>query len=84
LEELDSPVSIDNSRNSSKYDKSLDKSISILRIAMSRLSDLILDMDEDDDFNWLLHEELMCHRHLLHRQVDQLIKIKQKKLKMYG
>ncbi len=79
-----SSLSMDNNRNSCRYDKVIDKSISIMRIAMSRLSDLILDMDEDNDLNWLLHEELMAHRHSLHRQVDRLIKIKHKKLKIYG
>ncbi len=73
-------------RNSYKHDKVMDKSISILRIAMTRLSDLILDMneDEDDDSNWLLHEELMRHRIMLHQQIDQLIKQKYKKLKIYA
>ena len=39
---------------------------------------------EDDDSNWLLHEELMRHRIMLHQQIDQLIKQKYKKLKIYG
>ena len=34
-------------RNLYKHDKVMDKSISILRIAMTRLSDLILDMNEE-------------------------------------
>ena len=53
---------------------------------MTRLSDLILDMneDEDDDANWLLHEVMMCYRIMLHQQIDQLIKQKYKKIKRYG
>ena len=76
-----------NNRNSYKHDKLIDKTISILRIAMTRLSDLILDMDEDedeDDANWLLHEVMMRHRIMLHQQIDQLIKQKSKKQKIYG
>ena len=51
---------------------------------MVRLSDLISDMDEDEeaDDNWLLHEIMMRHRIMLHQQIDQLIKQKYKKLKM--
>ncbi|HEU5121023.1 MAG TPA: hypothetical protein VFT71_08540, partial [Candidatus Nitrosocosmicus sp.] len=69
-----------------QYDKMIDKSISILRIAMTRLSDLILDMKEDDgdNSNWILYEVLMRHRIMLHQQIDQLIKQKYKKLKVYG
>ena len=74
-------------KNNRKYydnDKVIDKSISILRIAMTRISDLILDMDDeaDADDNWILHEVMMCNRIMLHQQIDQLIKQKYKKLKM--
>jgi ParB family transcriptional regulator, chromosome partitioning protein len=81
---VDSSIVDKNNRNS-KHDKVIDKSISILRIAMTRLSDLILDMDEDEDedANWLLHEVMMRHRIMLHQQIDQLIKQKYKKLKIY-
>ncbi len=84
--EVDSSFADKNNRNSCKHDKVIDKSISILRIAMTRLSDLILDMDEDEDedANWLLHEVMMRHRIMLHQQIDQLIKQKYKKLKIYG
>ena len=70
--------------NSYEYDKMIDKSISILRIAMIRLSDLILDMDADENANWLLYEVMMQHRIMLHQQIDQLIKQKYKNLKKYG
>ena len=85
FDEVDSPIADKNNRNSCKHDKVIDKSISILRIAMTRLSDLILDMDEDEDedANWLLHEVMMRHRIMLHQQIDQLIKQKYKKLKIY-
>jgi ParB family chromosome partitioning protein len=83
--EVDSSFADKNNRNSCKHDRVIDKSISILRIAMTRLSDLILDMDEDEeeDANWLLHEVMMRHRIMLHQQIDQLIKQKYKKLKIY-
>jgi ParB family chromosome partitioning protein len=86
FDEVDSPFVDKNNRNSYNHDKVIDKSISILRIAMTRLSDLILDMDEDEDedANWLLHEVMMCHRIMLHQQIDQLIKQKYKKLKICG
>ena len=71
---VDSTITNENDRNAYIYDKAIDKAISIIRIAMTRLSDLILDMNENDDANWLLHEEMMYHRILLHQQIDQLIK----------
>jgi len=71
---VDSTITNENDRNAYNYDKAIDKAISIIRIAMTRLSDLILDMNENDDANWLLHEEMMYHRILLHQQIDQLIK----------
>ena len=84
--EVNSSFADKNNRNSRKHDKFIDKSISILRIAMARLSDLISDMDEDEeaDDNWLLHEIMMRHRIMLHQQIDQLIKQKYKKLKIHG
>lgn len=84
--EVNSSFADKNNRNSRKHDKLIDKSISILRIAMVRLSDLISDMDEDEeaDDNWLLHEIMMRHRIMLHQQIDQLIKQKYKKLKIHG
>jgi ParB family transcriptional regulator, chromosome partitioning protein len=80
----DLTLNIENNGNSNKYDKVIDKSISILRIAMTRLSDLISDMKDDNDANWLLHEEMMQYRIMLHRQIDQLLKRKNKKIKIYG
>jgi ParB family chromosome partitioning protein len=80
---VDSTFTNENDRNNSNHDKAIDKAISIIRIAMTRLSDLILDMNEYDDANWLLHEEMMYHRILLHQQIDQLIKIKYKRIKKY-
>jgi hypothetical protein len=84
--EVDSTINDANFSNNNQYDKMIDKSISILRIAMTRLSDLILDMKEDDgdNSNWILYEVLMRHRIMLHQQIDQLIKQKYKKLKVYG
>jgi len=75
--------------------KTLDKSISILRIAMTRLSNIISDI-YDIDFetdnkdknenevdekadNWMLYETLLYHKNMLHHQIDLLIKEKCKR-----
>jgi len=53
----------------------IDKSITILRIALIRLARIIEDIGND---NWMLHELLMTHKYLLHNQIDTLIKQKMK------
>jgi ParB family chromosome partitioning protein len=80
---IDSTFTNENDMEDYKYGKSIDKAISILRIAMTRLSDLIMDMEENDTSNWILHEQMMYHRILLHQQIDKLIKNKYKKIKKY-
>jgi ParB family chromosome partitioning protein len=57
--------------------KSYDRSISILRVAMSRIGDIINNLDDDD---WITRETLMYHKNMLHDQIDKLIKEKRKKL----
>ncbi len=52
----------------------LDKSIVALRIAMSKLAD-IMEAVED---NWIMYEILMQHKNMLHTQIDLLIKEKKK------
>jgi ParB family transcriptional regulator, chromosome partitioning protein len=54
--------------------KSIDKSIAILRIAMSRISAII----EGNESNWIVYEILMQHKNMLHEQIGILIKEKTK------
>jgi ParB family chromosome partitioning protein len=67
-----------------KYEKTLDKSITILRIAMTRLSHIASDMSEEHDENWLLSDIIMYHKSQLHQQIDLLIKQKYKKPSKYS
>jgi ParB family transcriptional regulator, chromosome partitioning protein len=55
-------------------ERSFDKVISALRIAMNRISEIINDLEED----WILHEILMQHKNMLHTQIDILLKEKRK------
>jgi ParB family chromosome partitioning protein len=57
-----------------KAQKSFDKSIIALRIALNKLGSIIQQNDE----NWLIHEILMQHKNMLHSQIDLLIKHKKK------
>jgi len=54
--------------------KSFDKSIVALRVAMNTLS-TIMEYVED---NWIVYETLMQHKNILHTQIDLLIKEKRK------
>jgi ParB family chromosome partitioning protein len=54
--------------------RSFDKSIVVLKIAMNRLSVIIQETEE----NWILYETLMQHKKVLHNQVDILIREKMK------
>jgi ParB family transcriptional regulator, chromosome partitioning protein len=51
-----------------------DKSITALRIAMSRLSAIIDGIEE----NWIISQLLMEHKSMLHAQIDLLMKEKRK------
>jgi ParB family chromosome partitioning protein len=55
-------------------EKSFDKTITALRIAMNSLREIINNIDDD----WILHEVLMQHRNMLNLQIDILIKQKRK------
>jgi ParB family transcriptional regulator, chromosome partitioning protein len=60
--------------------KSFDKSILTLRIAMTRIGDIINNIDDDDDnCDWMTREILMIHKTMLHDQLGLLIKEKLKK-----
>jgi len=54
--------------------KSFDKSIIALRIAMTRLSSVIEEIED----NWIIYELLLQHKNMLHSQIDLLIKEKMK------
>jgi ParB family transcriptional regulator, chromosome partitioning protein len=55
-------------------EKSFDKTIAALRIAMNNIADIINLIEHD----WVLHEVLMQHKNMLNAQVDILIKEKKK------
>ena len=54
--------------------RSFDKSIVTLKIAMNKLSAIIQETED----NWIIYEILMQHKNLLHNQIDVLIKEKMK------
>jgi ParB family transcriptional regulator, chromosome partitioning protein len=55
-------------------ERSFDKSITAIRIAMNSLSEIINGVEHD----WVIHEILMQHRNMLHTQIDLLLKEKRK------
>lgn len=55
-------------------EKSFDKSITAIRIAMNRLSEVINGVEHD----WIIREILMQHKNMLHTQIDLLLKEKRK------
>jgi ParB family chromosome partitioning protein len=54
--------------------RSFDKSIIAIRMAMNKLSSIIEHVED----NWIIYEILMHHRNILHNQIDTLIKEKKK------
>ena len=57
-----------------KTQKSFDKAIVTLKVAMNKLAAII---NETED-NWMIYEVLMQHKHMLHNQIDILYKEKKK------
>jgi ParB family transcriptional regulator, chromosome partitioning protein len=55
--------------------KSIDKSIIVLKIALNKIDAVIND---SRDHSWLIQEILLHHRHILHDQIDILLKEKKK------
>jgi ParB family chromosome partitioning protein len=55
--------------------RSLDKSVIVFKLALNRL-DAIINNSGDD--LWLTQETLLHHRHILHEQIDILLKEKRK------
>jgi ParB family transcriptional regulator, chromosome partitioning protein len=58
-----------------KTNRSFDKSIVALRVAMNRIGEVIQGIASD---NWVMCEILMQHKNMLHSQIDLLIKEKRK------
>lgn len=56
--------------------KYFNKSIVALRIAMNKVSTIIQDLEDDDD--WYLAEILLQHKNKLHKEIDLLLKEKRK------
>lgn len=54
--------------------KSFDKAIIAVRVAMNKLAYIIEDVED----NWAVYEILMQHKNMLHSQIDILIKEKKK------
>jgi ParB family chromosome partitioning protein len=61
-----------------RIERSLSKSILVLRLAMSRIGEII---DEYED-NWLVYESLMEEKNALHNQIDLALKRKKKLVKI--
>jgi ParB family transcriptional regulator, chromosome partitioning protein len=53
-------------------ERSFDKSISAIRIAMKSLGEVINNVEND----WIVYEVLMQHKNMLHTQIDILLKEK--------
>ena len=56
-----------------KTQKSFDKAIIAIRVAMNKLASIIGDVD-----NWTVYEMLLQHKNMLHNQIDILYKEKKK------
>jgi ParB family transcriptional regulator, chromosome partitioning protein len=65
-------------RDTRRIERSLNKSILILRIAISRIGEII---DEYED-NWFVYECLMEEKNAIHNQIDILLKKKKRLIKM--
>ena len=55
-------------------ERSFDKSIAAIRIAMNSLKEVINTVEHD----WIVYEVLMQHKNMLHTQIDILLKEKKK------
>ena len=62
-------------KTTNKIQKSLDKSIIVLRIAMNRIAMITEDIREDC---WVTGEMLLQHKNVLHDEIDILLKEKRK------
>jgi len=62
-------------KTANKIQKSLDKSIIVLRIAMNRIAMITEDIRDDC---WVTCEMLLQHKNVLHDEIDILLKQKRK------
>jgi ParB family transcriptional regulator, chromosome partitioning protein len=81
LRDADETDKVFNSYNDNDYinhiklaERSFDKSITAVRIAMNSLGEIINGVEHD----WVIHEILMQHKNMLHSQIDILLKEKRK------
>lgn len=58
----------------SRAERSFDKTISTLKIALNRIGPIIEGVED----NWIVYEILMQHKNMLNNQIDILIKEKKK------
>lgn len=59
-----------------KAEKSFNKTIIALRVAMSKIGTVLEGVDDD----WMLYEVLMQHKNMLHSQIDVLIRQKKRNI----
>jgi ParB family chromosome partitioning protein len=57
-----------------KTQRSFDKTITILKIALNKLGGIIESVED----NWIVYETLMQHKNMIDKQIDILIKEKKK------
>ncbi len=62
-------------KHNSQTQRSLDKSIIVLRIALNRIAMIIEDVKDD---YWVTGEILLQHKNVLHGQIDILMKERRK------
>lgn len=55
-----------------QYEKIFDKMIVALRLALSRIGPIIEGVQD----NWVVYETLLCHKNVLHVQIDLLLREK--------
>jgi ParB family transcriptional regulator, chromosome partitioning protein len=67
------------SNDDERLSKTFDKAIIALRISIKRLVAIIEKVED----NWLFYNVMMQHKHMLHQQIDLLIKEKTKYKKHY-
>lgn len=60
-----------------KIQRSIDKSIVTLRLAMNGIATIIEDVED----NWVVYEILMQNKNLLHDQIDIMLKQRKKLIK---
>jgi ParB family transcriptional regulator, chromosome partitioning protein len=82
IQELDADTTLirysQQNKHTRRTERSLNKAILVLRIAMSRIGELV----EEYGDNWFVHECLMEEKNVIHNQIDILLKKKKRLIKM--